>query len=221
MLDRNFPHEPVINPTFRMKKPRDPSQNIPAWLEEVWSGARPAGAREFNCNQSPPNPLRENGRPAQSPADLELIDLIQLKEELALNRALRAASAPPASSNFNRRVVDAAIAESAALGSHRPYGWLAGLSGAVQAHLGALFRFRPAARAACAASVGVLALLMWFQWEGQQRTRLAHSVAAMAHSTQATEATRLPTYLRDFDAIQVVGAAPRLDDVALLTALSQ
>lgn len=206
---------------FGMKKPRDPSQNIPVWLEEVWSGAKPDVVRELSRKQPVHNHLQENGIETKNHVDLDPIDPIQLKEELALNRALRAASAPPVTSNFNRRVVDAAIAESATLGSHRPYGWLAGLGGAVQAYLCPVFRLRPGFRTAYVAGVGVLVLLAWFQWQGQQRTRLAHSVAAMARSTQAIESARLQAYLRDFDAIQVVDAAPRLDDVALLTALSQ
>ncbi|MSU33666.1 MAG: hypothetical protein EXS36_00850 [Pedosphaera sp.] len=204
-----------------MKKSRDSSQKIPAWLEGVWSGAVPPTARELIANPSLRNRLPENNQPSQSPPHREIIDPLQLEDELALNRALRAASAPPASSNFTRRVMDAARAESANRRSNRPIGWLDGLGDEIQARLRTLFRVLRATRAVGAASVGLLALLAWFQWQGQQRTRLAHSVAAMARSTQATESTRLPAYLRDFDAIQVVGAAPHLDDVALLTALSQ
>ncbi len=204
-----------------MKKPRDPSHIVPAWLEGVWSGVVPATARHLGRSSSPHNPLPENGGPSPSLPDGELVDPVLLEEELALNRALRAASAPPASSNFTRRVSDAAITESPLPGSHGSIGWFGEFSGAVGARLRTFFRILPTARAVGFASVGLLMILAWFQWQGQQRTRLAQSVAAMAHSAQATGSTHLPAYLRDFDAIQGVGAAPRPDDVALLTALSQ
>lgn len=204
-----------------MKKPRDPSHNVPAWLESIWSGVVPAVTPDLRYKPSLHNTLQGNHNESPSLPDHELIDPVQLKEELALNRALRASSAPPASSNFTRRVVDAAIAESAFRGSPGSIGWFAEFSGAVQARLRGLFRILPTVRAVGVVSVGILAGLAWLQWQGHQRNRLAQSVAAMAHSAQATGSTHLPSYLQDFDAIQGVGAAPRPDDVALLTALSQ
>jgi hypothetical protein len=226
-----------MNPMFRMKEPRDPFQNPPDWLEKVWSGGRSATERERikdhrdHLERSPGDslPAGANGALSNKMPECEGIDSVQLEIELSLNRALRATAAPRATSNFARRVVEAAILETPIQradpirGGFSPWvsGWVAGWVDFGLTGFRALLRFAPTSGASTIAAVGIIGLIAWFQWQGQQRTRLAQSVATMAHSAQATESTDLPAYLRDFDAIQVVGAAPRPDDVALLTALSQ
>lgn len=126
----------------------------------------------------------------------------QWEEELALTAALGKLPDLPLSSNFNSQVLQRVAAgerERARLTSRNWFTW----------------RIRPAW---LAASTACLLLASWggvTQWRGQQRARLAASVALVSRMT----APPGPDVFQDFEAIRRLNMVPVVSDDDLLAAL--